>query len=154
MTSYIDLTMRPNAAMAERQRWLFIAGLAAIMGLGAVRFVLLGAWPVAFFGVLDVSALAWALHASAKASRAVEEVRLVGDALVWRSVGPGGGAREERMLPGVARVELETVQPRGNRLYLAERGRRVLVGAFLTPGEREEVAGVLRAGLERWRRRS
>ena len=154
MTSYIDLTMRPNAAMAERQRWLFVAGVAAIIGLGAIRFVALGAWPVAFFGVLDAGALAWALHASARASRAMEEVRLVGDALVWRSVGPGGDAREERMLPGVAHVELEAVHPRGNRLYLAERERRVLVGPFLTAGEREEVAGLLRVGLERWRQRA
>ncbi len=154
MTTYIDLTMRPNAAMAERQRWLVVAGVAAIMLLGAVRFVLLGAWPVAVFGVADVALLAWALHASAKAAQAREQVHLVGDALIWHAIGPGGVTRTERMEPGAARVELEALLPRGNRLFLAERGgRRVLVGAFLTAAEREEVRGVIEAGLMRWRRR-
>ena len=152
MTTYIDLTMRPNAAMAQQQRWLAVAGLAAIVLLGAVRFVVLGAWPVAVFGVADVALLAWALDASAKASRAREEVRLVGDAFEWRSFGPSGVARTERLEPGAARVEVER-GARETRLYLAERGRRIAVGTFLTAAEREEVRGVIEAGLARWRRR-
>ncbi len=152
MTTFIDLTMRPNAAMAERQRWLAVAGLAAIMLVGAVRFVLLGAWPVAVFGVADVALLGWALHASARAAGVLEEVRLVGDRLSWRAMVPGQAARTEWMEPLAARVELEAVAPRGNRLWLAERGRRVAVGVFLSADERAEVAAVLRGGLERWHR--
>lgn len=150
---YIDLTMRPNAAMAARQRWLAVAGLAAIMLIGAARFIVLGAWPVAVFGVLDVGLLAWALQASARAAGVFEELRLDGEALVWRAVGPGGAARTERLAAAATRVELEAVPPRGNRLYLAADGRRIAVGAFLSADERIAARGMIEAGLSRWRRR-
>ena len=150
--SFIDLTMRPNAAMEQRTRWRIVAGVAAAMLLGMVRFVMLGAWPVAAFGVIDVGLLAWALAASAKAARAVEALRLDGDALTFAATGADGVRRIARIEPARARVELEPLAPRGNRLFLADGGQRIAVGQFLTAAEREEVRAIIDAGLLRWRR--
>ena len=152
VTSFIDLTMRPNAAMDERTRWRIVAGVAAAMLLGMARFVMLGAWPVAAFGMIDVGLLAWALAASAKAARAVEALRLDGDALTFAATGADGVRRIARIEPARARVELEALAPRGNRLFLADGGQRIAVGQFLTAAEREEVRAIIDAGLLRWRR--
>lgn len=149
--TYIDLTMRPNAAMAARQSWLVVAGVAAIMLLGAVRFVLLGAWPVAVFGVLDAGLLAWALNASAQASREMEEVRLDSQWLTVQHIAANGPAREWRLEPGLARIERTHISSREEALYLTARDCRVRIGAFLSVDEREELRQTIDAGLWRFR---
>lgn len=148
---YIDLTMRPNAAMAERQRWLVVAGVAAMMLVGAVRFVLIGAWPVAIFGVLDVALLVWALRASARSAGVSEEVRLDSRWLTVRHVAVDGPAREWRLEPWLARIERAQISSREEAIYLTSRDCRVRIGAFLSAPEREEMRRAIDTGLWRFR---
>ena len=114
-----------------------------------MRFVLVGAWPVAVFGLLDVVLLAWALAASAKAALACEALVLTGEALVWRAVAADGTRRDARIEASRARLEVEG--PRG-ALWLGDGATRIALGVFLSAAERAQVRGIIEAGLLRWRR--
>ena len=150
---YLDLVLTPNRALPERQLWWMVAGVAGVMALAALRFVAIGAWPVLPFMVLDVVLLAWALRQSLRASRAVEEVRLDDAGLTVRRVSPGGVARTVTLEPYWARVVVDPISARQNRLWLAARDRRVAIGTFLSAAERIELAPVIEQGLARWRGR-
>lgn len=151
---YLDLVLTPNRPPPGRQAWRVVAGVAVVMALGGARLLAIGAWPVLPFMTLDVMLLVWALGESLRASNVVEEVRLDDEAgLTVRRVSAAGVARTVRLEPSWARVVVERVSARDNRLWLAARGRRVAIGGFLSSSERSELARVIERGLAGWRRR-
>lgn len=149
---YFDLRLTPNRSLDRRHfRWL-IAGFGAITLIAGLRFVALGAWPVVPFLLLDVVLLWLAFRASYRAGRAFEEVRLDDSALTVRKVAHTGTERRIELEPFWTRVQLDRPNADENRLWLASRGRRVAVGYFLSPAEREEIYDVIADGLDRYRR--
>jgi len=150
---YFDLTLRPNRSLDPRHaRWM-VLGVGTIMLLTGLRMVLLGAWPVVPFLVLDVALMAWAFRASYRSGRDVETVRLTQDDLVVSRRSPDGRERRIRLEPLWTKAVLERLSMKQNRLWLAARDRRVAVGGFLAPHEREEIHAVIADGLDRFRRR-
>jgi uncharacterized membrane protein len=151
---YFDLTLTPNRSLDRRHaRWL-VLGIGAIMFLTGVRVLLLGAWPVIPFLIIDVALVAWAFRASYRSGRSSETLRLDDDNLTIRRRAPDGREKRIRLEPFWTQAKLEQLSMRQNRLWLATRDRRVAVGQFLSPGEREEIYKVIVDGLERFRRRA
>lgn len=149
---YFDLRLTPNRSLDRRHfRWL-IAGFGVIALLAGLRFVAIGAWPILPFLLLDVVLLWWAFRVSYRTGRAFEEVRLDDSALTVRKVTHTGVERRVELEPFWARVQLERQNADENRLWLASRGRRIAVGYFLSPREREEIYDVIADGLDRYRR--
>ena len=147
----IDLTLRPNRSLDRAHaRWL-IAGVAGVFLLGGLRLLVLGAWPVVPFMLADIGLLWWALNASYRSGRAFETVRLDDTGLTIRKVSYHGRERRFRLEPYWARARLERIAADENRLWLASRNVRVLVGQCLSPAEREEIHDVIADGLTRWR---
>ena len=140
---YFDLMLTPNRPLvADRARWAVI-GVAVVLGLTALRMLVLGAWPVIPFAVVDALLFWWAMRASARASERYQALRLDDEALEVREP-----HRSVRLEPYWTKAKLD-----GRRLWLAERDRRVIVGPFLSAAERRQVYAVLSAGLARWRER-
>ena len=150
---YFDLVLTPNRSLDRRHaRWL-VAGVGLVMLLTGVRMLVLGAWPVIPFLVIDVALLTWAFRASYRSGRGFEALRLDEDDLVVRRRSPEGRERRIRLEPMSTTARLERMAMRQNRLWLTARGQRVAVGRFLSPGEREAIYEVIADGLERFRRR-
>jgi uncharacterized membrane protein len=151
--TYIDLELAPHRSMTGLQaRWV-IGAVCAVLGLAGLRIAMLGAWPVLPFLALDVGLLVWAFRASNRSAQAREFVRLDDSSLTILKVGPTGQTRRISLEPFWTRASLERLAMRQNRLWLTARDRRVRVGWFLSPAEREEIYQVIQAGLERYRRR-
>lgn len=148
---YFDLQLRPNRPLGRRRARLVIAAVALVMALGGVRALVLGAWPVLPFMALDAGLLVWALRASERSGRAREYVRLDDSSLTVTRVAHTGQTRRIRLEPYWVRASLERLAMRQNRLWLTARGKRVCVGWFLSPAEREEIYAVIEAGLARYR---
>jgi uncharacterized membrane protein len=146
-----DARLLPHRSLPRRGFALLMVALA--IGLGAVGFGFwsLGAWPVAGFCGLEVLLVWGAFELNYRAARVHETVRLDDEALVVTRVDARGGVTAWRFEPGWVRVELERAGEENSRLVLSSHGRRLAVGAFLTPGERLEVAEALRHALARWR---
>jgi uncharacterized membrane protein len=117
----------------------FIAGLA---------FWLMGAWPIVGFFGLDILLIQFAFRLNYRSARAAEEIELTHSRLTLRRVRPDGRASEEEFQPVWTRLEVERRGEFGVvRLSLASGSRRVALGDFLGPGEKESFAKAFGAAL-------
>jgi uncharacterized membrane protein len=145
-----DATLRPNPPMSASVLKVVIAIVASInFGFGG-WFVMHGAWPITPFMGADVAFLAWAFHASHRAARLREVLRVTRSLLSVDRIPPRGRPQRFEFNPYWVRVELES-SVRGNRLTLTSHGRREQIGAFLPPGEKMSVARALNAAIGRAR---
>lgn len=127
--------------------------VAAFCVFAAIRFILIGAWPVVIFVAIDLMALWLAFHLNYRAARAYETVRLSDRDLILTRVSAGGRVMAWRFEPYWVKVLLTTVEPEDNELSLSSHGETVVFGQFLTADERRDLKTALLVALERWRGR-
>ncbi len=148
---YFDLTLTPNRSFNPKHVPLMLGGVVLVLGLAALRFLMVGAWMVLPFLLADVALLAWAFRASYRSGHAYEEIALRHGTLTVRKVSASGAVRAFAFEPLWTRVQLETLPTRENRLWLASRGKRLKIGYFLSPPERAEIHAFIADGLARYR---
>lgn len=148
-TLFLNLRLYPHRSLSIRQfrRMMIIVGI--ITAFSAVRFLVLGAWPVAFFFVLDAALLYGAFRLNYASAKEYEEVQLNEDELVFRRISAHGQEEQIRFEPYWVRLELETFGEEENKLWLRSHGKRLLLGRFLTAEERLEIKAVIEDGLAR-----
>lgn len=117
------------------------AGVALI--LLSLRFVALGAWPVAIFSLFDIALLGAALAIFRRRPPPAEHVSLRDGELVWR----GSDGRTVTMPAFWARLETVERSPIDVTLWLRFRRERHQVGQCLAQYERREVAEVIDRAL-------
>ena len=144
---YADL--RPHRSLSPRGFVVLVSAVAGVSFIGGMVYLMLGAWPVFAFLGLDALLLWWAFRLNYRSAKTVETLRLSTDALVVRRVSPNGTAQEWRFQPYWLRVMLEEPSPEENRLVLTSHGRSLPIGAFLSVGERAELAAALKDALAR-----
>ena len=149
--TYFDAVLHPNRSLGERGFVLLMAGLAVLSLVGGIVFVIVGAWPVMGFLGLDVLLIYVAFRASYRTGRLVETVRLTDAALEVRRIDAYGRAAAWRVPPTWAKVELDNAGEHDCRVVLRSHGESVVLGAFLSPPERKDLAEALRAALARLR---
>ena len=110
-----------------------------------------GAWPICGFFGLDVALLYLAFRISYRSARQRETLRLADDQFTVERVGVYGERRQWRFQPFWLRVVLEERPNQSNRLSLASHGKSLVIGDFLAPPLRRELAMNLREVLARWR---
>jgi len=133
--------LRPHRSLsAEGFKWVMRGAIAANLLIGLPMY-LLGAWPVLGFMGLDVWLLYWLFQRSYLDARRSETLTLTDRELIVDRVAPDGEREQHRLDAYWLRVE------QGERLVLVSRGNRVVVGRFLSPGEREAVGEQLKAAL-------
>jgi uncharacterized membrane protein len=148
---YFERELLPHRSLPP-QGFHLLMGLLALVSLGVgIGFVAIGAWPICGFFGLDVAALYLAFHLSYRSARQREVLRLAGDDFTVERVDIYGKRREWRFQPFWLRVILEERPDESNRLLLASHGRSLVIGDFLGPPVRRELAHSLRAALARWR---
>ena len=147
----LDLYLRPYRSLSPAGFWVIMTILAVWSFVGGIVFLLAGAWPVLGFVAVDVALVWWAFKASYGDRRAYERLRLTQGVLtVERS--DKRGATERHEFPSYwLKVTLETRPPDSNRLVLSSHGRHLVVGGFLGPEQREEVATMLSEAMARAR---
>lgn len=148
-TFFLNLRLYPHRSLTVRQFKRMMVIVAIISAFSALRFLMIGAWPVAFFFVLDAALLYGAFRLNYASGKEYEEVQLDEDALVIRRVSSGGREEEVSFQPYWVRLELETFGEDENKLWLRSHGRKLALGGFLTPEERREIKAVIEDGLAR-----
>jgi uncharacterized membrane protein len=124
---------------------LAIGGLSFVSG---VVFLLLGAWPVFGFLGLDVLLVYWAFRANFRAARAYEEVTVTATELIVRKVSQRGAVRVWTLNPLWVQLDRIVHEEFGvERLFLVSRGRRLSIGAELSPDEKKDFASALAAAI-------
>lgn len=126
--------------------------VAMVVGWAVTGFVFLskGAWPVFGFFGLDVVLLYVAFRANYYSARAREEVSVSRTALDVRKVAPSGRTVSHRFNPFWTRFAVSRHSEIGiTAMTLESRERRLLIGSFLNPEDRESFATALSSALAR-----
>ena len=122
--------------------------IAAVSFAGGVAFYLIGAWPVGFFFGLDALLIYVAFRVNYRAADAYEEVTVTPSELRVRKVTHRGKVSEWSLNPVWVRLERETHEEFGlMRLLLVSHGKKLAVGNFLGPSEKESFAVALSAAI-------
>jgi uncharacterized membrane protein len=142
-----DAVLYPHRSLSPAGFWLIMTGIALVSFAAGIAFLIRGAWPIFGFFGLDVLLMYWAFKASYRSGRLHETIRLSREALVIERIQPSGRRQSWRFQPHWLRVELDDPPQHGSQLTLRSHGKALVVGAFLTPQERAEVAVALRRAL-------
>ena len=145
----LDLVLYPHRSLSPAGFWLLMALVAGISFAAGLAFTLAGAWPVMGFLGLDVVLFYLAFRLSYRSGGVFETIRMRASDLVVRRTSPRGTVRTWSFQPYWLRVDLDGDAEGGGQLALCSHGRRLVIGAFLAPHERLEVAKTVRAALAR-----
>jgi len=124
--------------------------LALIVGanlLNAIIYLTVGAWPVAFFCGVDILVVWLAFKISYAQGRRHERVMLTDDALWVSRVLPSGHETRWKLSPFWVRLHIQRPVEHETQLKLTEKGRTLIIGSFLSPKERGELADALDRAL-------
>lgn len=146
---HFDATLLPHRSLPREGFHALIAVLVAANLIIGLPLFLLGAWPVIGFMGLDVALVAFLFRLNYKSGRLSETLRLTDTDLIVTRIDPEGVVEESRLEAAWLRVDMDDPPQHESRLTLISRGTRLVVGRFLTPEERLEVAKELRAALAR-----
>ncbi|MCT8999078.1 DUF2244 domain-containing protein [Chelativorans intermedius] len=131
----------PHRSMGQRGFAILMAALLLVWLTFGAMFLSIGAWPVFGFFGLDVVAIYIAFRINYRAARAREEVSLSRLSLDIRKVPPSGRAEEYSFNPFWTRFRVDRHTEIGITGMMVEmRERRVSLGSFLSPEERESFA--------------
>ena len=152
--TYFDAVLHPNRSLGGCGFVLLMAALAALSFVAGIVFISVGAWPVFGFLGLDVLLIWLAFRASYRSGRLIETVRLTDAALEVRRVDAYGRSEAWRVPPLWLKVELDNAGEHDCRVTLRSHGEALVLGAFLAPAERQDLAQALRDALRRQRQSS
>jgi uncharacterized membrane protein len=149
---FFERVLLPHRSLPSRNFRLLMGLLGMISFAAGVGFIAIGAWPViGFFGV-DVALVYLAFRLNYRSARQSETLRLAGDAFTVERVSVRGERRKWQFQPFWLRVILEERSDTSNRLMVASHGRALVIGDFVPPATRRELAAMIREALARWRR--
>jgi uncharacterized membrane protein len=143
-----EARLKPHRSLT---RTGFIAVMVVLGGVSLTAgsaFLMMGAWPILGFFGLDVALVYLAFRANFRAARAYEDIHVTPNILRVRQVSHHGNERENVANPRWVRMETTRDEDFGmTRLALVSRGVPLVIGAFLAPRQREQVAHGLAGAL-------
>jgi len=146
-----DAVLYPNRSLGQLGFVVLMSAIVAVSAAVGAGFFMIGAWPVTGFFGLDVVLVYLAFRWNYRQGRRAELIRLDHHGLVVCRVEPSGRHREWRFEPYWVRVAMDDPPRHDSQLVVSSHGRRLVLGAFLTPGERLEVANALQAALRAYK---
>ncbi|MBV9199499.1 MAG: DUF2244 domain-containing protein [Alphaproteobacteria bacterium] len=148
---FFERVLLPHRSLGLRNFRLLMGILGLISLAAGAGFVAVGAWPVFGFFGLDVGLIYLAFRVSYRSARQSETIRLADDAFTVERISVRGERRNWRFQPFWLRVILEERPDESNRLLVASHGRSLVIGEFVPPATRRELAATIRDALRRWR---
>lgn len=139
--------LTPHRSLSPRAFLILMCIISIVSFAAGMVFLLAGAWPVLGFFGLDVLLIYGAFKLNYIAARAYETISISGSKLTVTKVLSSGRSRSWTFNPYWARVEISSRPGRSSRLVLTSHGRSLVLGSFLTEGERIDFASALRNAL-------
>lgn len=112
-----------------------------------------GAWPVMITMGLDILAIWVAFKISYRSGRQIEKISVWPHEVLVRKVSPAGKIREFKFNPFWVKFMVDRHEEYGiNNMKLREKGRELVLGAFLNPNDKTSFASAFNAALADVRR--
>ncbi len=126
----------------------FIGGVSFLAGMG---FLMMGAWPVFGFFGLDALLVYIAFRRNYRDARAFEQIDVTRDQLLVRQVSSLGRSVEHAFHPYWTRLIVDRRSWGIAGLLLTSSGRKLVIGRYLNPNDRESFARALDQAMARAR---
>lgn len=146
-----DAVLAPHRSLGPRGFLILMSGVCLFAFAAGLGFYLVGAWPVVGFLGLDVLLIYFAFRANYRHGRMFESVTLTREELTVARTNYWGETETWRLQPYWLRVSMDDPPRHDSQLSLVSHGKKLVIGAFLTPEERLEVARALEAALAKSR---
>lgn len=146
-----EATIVPYRSLSPRGLQILIGVIAGCCALTALRFLLLRAWPVVAFSVVEVAFAILLLRLNARRARQSELVLLTEAGLHLTRTDASGRKHTENLPHCWLNVLLEEVPRRVPRLLLVARELRREIGVALGEAEKRDLAAALKEALYRLR---
>ena len=148
---FFEAVIVPHRSLSRRGLRLLVGAICTLsVGTTAV-FWWLGAWPIAGFNGVEITAALLLLRHNARAVRSNEVILLTESSLRIVRTATDGTRTEREVPPAWLRVDVQERPGRVPGLYLASHGTRVEIGAALGEPEKLDLAAALKDALHRWR---
>ncbi len=150
---FFDATLHPNRSLGPTgfRILMFVVGVSVL--IVGILFIVAGAWPVFGFSGAEFLLLYIAFRVNYRSGRAYERVRLTERQLEVMRFSPRGEVGRWEFEPTWLQISMDDPPRHDSQLKLSSHGRSLVIGAFLTPTERVEVADALRDAVIKWRNR-
>jgi uncharacterized membrane protein len=148
---FFERVLLPHRSLPPRNFHLLMGILGLVSLAVGIGFESVGAWPVIGFFGLDVGLVYLAFGLNYRSARQRETLCLAADAFTIERVSVRGERRKWQFHPFWLRVILEERSDTSNRLLVASHGRSLVIGDFVPPATRRELAETIREALARWR---
>jgi uncharacterized membrane protein len=150
-TLLFEAVIVPHRSLSPRGLTILLCAIAGLCSLTALRFWLIGAWPVIGFSVVEVGLALVLIGMNTRSAKGSELVLLGEDALRIVRIDPRGRRQERRLSAAWLNVVLEEAPGRVPRLVLVARNLREEIAAALGETEKRDLAAALDAALHRRR---
>ena len=148
---FFEAVIVPHRSLSRRGLRLLVGAICTLSVATTAVFWWLGAWPVAGFNGVEITAALLLLRHNARAVRSNEVILLTKSTLRSIRTAVDGTRTEREVPPAWLRVDVQERPGRVPGLYLASHGTRVEVGAALGEPEKLDLAAALKDALHRWR---
>ena len=142
-----DGLVYPNRSLPNVGFVIVMGIVIAVNLLIGVFFISLGAWPVLVFGGLDILLVWGAFKLSYRQGRLHERIRITANEIWVSRVAPSAHETRWRLQPYWTTVECDAKPRDDTQIRLVSKGKTLILGAFLSPPERVELANALRDAL-------
>ena len=143
----LELSLRPHRSLTPRGFVVLMSTVGAISFAAGLAFYAAGAWPVIGFLGLDVLLIYLAFRLNYRSGKLTESLRLTQDRLSIKRVHPCGRQEDWDFQPHWLQVLIDLPLRHDSQLTLRSHGKSLVIGAFLPPRERLEVAAALHRAL-------
>lgn len=146
--------VRPNRSLSREGMLVFFIAVAVLSLLVALRFILLGAWLVLPFTLLEIVVLGGGLYLFERGSRYSETIQIGPDSILFIARSGVKVLQECRFQTHWVNIVLQLDQRSWypGKLLLQSHGRSVEIGVCLTEDDRKAFAATIKASLEDCRR--
>jgi uncharacterized membrane protein len=143
-----EARLSPHRSLPLRGFNVLMILLGVMSFIVGIVFLSLGAWPVFGFFGLDVLLLWFALRVNYRDADAYEDIRMTPVELHVRQVSKHGEQRDTDFNPRWTRLEKDEDEVAGvTKVALVSRGFPLVVGSFLPPFYKKELAAGLSKAL-------
>ena len=150
---FFEAILHPNRSLSPFGFKLLMSIIAFIMLIVGIVFTLLGAWPVIGFCGVELLLLYVMFRVNNRAGRSYERVTLNERTLKVQKYSPTGAFDAWEFEPTWLQINMDDPPEHESQLIVANRNHHLIIGKFLTPEERLELAHALKDAL-RLRERS
>ena len=142
-----DAELKPHRSLSPRGFIWLMSGICLISFSAWLAFFLAGAWPVVGFLGADVLLIYLAFRVNYRRGNMRETLQLTADRLTVQRISHWGEVQTWEFQPYWLQVLLDDSPDVENQLTLRSHGRSLVIGSFLPPDERTQVATALKQAL-------